>query len=236
MAECMLELGDEMATSSAMYRLGHGIYSIPEAASYTRVHVNTVRSWFKATSQGRGLFRSDYQPVKNHYAISFLDMIDVWIVGELRSSGVSMQQIRAAHNILRRDLDTSHPFCHSNIYTDGKTVLTNIAKSLGDDELAEVVSRQRWFPKFMIPKLMQIDYGTESHLAYRWRIHEGVVIDPSLSFGKPVIEGTGTTTYVIATQYFANMEDASLVANLYNLTPQDVMAAVEFEIEHARAA
>ncbi len=222
--------------NKAQSGIGKGAYSVPEAALYTRVHANTIRSWFLSAHSRRGFFRSDHRVVDHRYAVSFLDMIDVWVVGELRRSGVSLQQIRVAHSVLRKALSTPHPFCHSTIFTDGQSILTDTANEIGDEELAEVVGGQRWFPKYMAPKLKQIEYEHESQLARRWRISNGVVVDPGIGLGKPTVSGAGTTTFVIARQFLANGRDADLVADLYCITPRNVLDAVSFENEFLQAA
>lgn len=220
-----------MSPSEVMPHIGGGVYGLPEAAHYTQVHVNTVRSWFRSD----GLFRSAYDSVDGRHAIGFLDMIDVWVVGQLRHCRVPMPTIRLAHAIMKRDLKTEHPFCHNAIYTDGQSIIRDTAAELGSADLLEVVGGQRLFPRYMMPRLKQIDYGA-SELAERWRIHKGVVIDPRISLGKPVVEHSGTTTFVVARQYWANHGDVDLVAYLFGLTPDAVRDAVAFEGAFAKAA
>ena len=79
--------------------------------------------------------------------------------------------------------------------------------------------------------LEHIDYQTDTRLACRWRIHEGVVIDPAVSYGRPVVQNTGVHTRVLAHQFIANGEDAGIVADLYGVSETDVKRAVAFE-EH----
>jgi uncharacterized protein (DUF433 family) len=81
-------------------------------------------------------------------------------------------------------------------------------------------------------KLDHIDYSEASKLALRWRIANGIFIDPSISMGKPVIQNTGVTTYVIANQYHANTKNSALVADLYKITENDVINAVNFELRY----
>lgn len=214
---------------------GTGIYGIPEVARYTRVHPNTIRSWLKSMGNRDGVFAGMYKPTEGHYAIDFLEMIDVLVVGELRSCGVSLRTIRAAHSILKRDLRTTHPFSHISIYTDGRAVLTDAAAGIGDETLVEVVSKQGHFPKRMQPKLRQIEYG-KNKLASRWNIARGIVLDPRLCLGKPAIQDTAIASYVLSKQFFANDEDKALVAHLYGVSERSILDAVKFEAEYAQAA
>ncbi len=165
------------------------------------------------------------------FAISFLDLIEAKVASQLREWGVSMHTIRQAQSVLARKLEVEHPFAHSDIYTDGRQIFIDVADQIDDHTLSEVVSGQQFFPdirKF----LTQIDYGVESGLAERWRIAPGVELVPGVRFGKPVIAGTGVATYVVATAFQANAQRASLVADLYSLSEEQVRAAVDFERTH----
>ena len=77
--------------------------------------------------------------------------------------------------------------------------------------------------------LKHLDYDASTKLASRWNIAEGVVVDPRISFGKPVIRSTGVTTFVLANQYKANRKNSGLVADLYDVSEEDVLNAVRFE-------
>jgi uncharacterized protein (DUF433 family) len=66
-------------------------------------------------------------------------------------------------------------------------------------------------------------------MAKRWCIANLVVIDPIIGLGKPIIEGVGITTAVLAASYLANDQDADLVADWFKVHVKHVIAAVDFE-------
>jgi len=212
--------------------LGQGIYILSEVARLTELHPIRVRSWFKGRSDrhGRGpVFASDYRIVDGDFAVSFLDLIDVLIAGQFRDRyDVPMRIVRLAHQELQKELKTKHPFCLSNLFTDRKRIFIDVANEIDEEQLRDVVSQQQFFLHIK-EKLDHIDYSEINNLARRWRIAEGVVIDPSISMGKPTIENTGVTTYVISNQYYANNKNADLVADLYGLSEKDIANAVHFE-------
>lgn len=212
-------------------RLGEGVYHLAEAARYTQLHPARVRSWFVPRSDGtrkHPVFHSDYAKVGTDRAISFLDLIDVLVAGQLRELGVSMPTVRKAYNVLKTQLKTTHPFCHQDLRTDGKRVFLVTATELDDVTLREVVSTQQYF-RNVLPHLQRLSYSEADKLAQHWDIEPGVMIDPAISFGKPVVAATGTTTFVIANCVKANGGDVELVADLFDLSPTDVRNAVEFE-------
>lgn len=212
--------------------LGQGVYTVAEVSRLTDLHPTRVRSWFKQRPDGSGygpVFESDYQPVDGDYAVSFFDLIDVLVAGMFRDRfNVPMRIVRRAHTLLQARLGTRHPFCHSDLYTDGRDIFLCAANQINEETLSEVVSRQQFFLHIK-EKLHHIDYNEMSRLARRWRITEGVVVDPSVCMGKPTIARTGIATYVVANQYNANRKNSGLVADLYGISETDVANAVTFE-------
>lgn len=211
--------------------LGRGVYSLSEAARYTGLHPARIRAWFKGR-QGAGtrrpVFRGGFEPVGGEYAISFLDLIDAYVVGRFRNAGVTMPLIRKAYAALEQDLGTRHPFAHGSLYTDGRRVIVGAAERIGEYVLYDAISKQLFFPQ-LHESLDRIDYHAETRLAERWRIAEGVTIDPRVALGKPVVRETGIHTSVLARQYAANRENAALVADLFGVSEAEVRNAVRFE-------
>ena len=72
-------------------------------------------------------------------------------------------------------------------------------------------------------------YGKVSRLAEAWNISDGVVINPAVNYGKPVVSNTGLSTFIVSRQYAANNKDTEFVARLFNVSTADVLHAVEFE-------
>jgi uncharacterized protein (DUF433 family) len=216
----------------ALPAFGFGLYDLREAARYTRLHPARVWRWFvpRPSEQHRKpVLASDYEPVDGDHAISFLDLVDVFVFGQLRTHGVRLQTLRKVYHRLQKDLNQKHPFAHSRLATDGREVFLRVADKEGHDELIEVLTRQKVFPQIIQPFLKQLDYDPTSRLARLWRIAEGVVLNPALSLGKPLVERAGVKTEVLADAYAANRRDAERVAWWYNVAVADVLAAVRFE-------
>jgi len=217
--------------------LGNGIYSLAEAASLTGLDRSKIRRWFRGTSgktKSDPVFRSDYEGVEEEISISFHDLVELNVGGQFRTLGFSLQHLRKIHEKLRARWQTDHPFCMKQLATDGKRIF---ALDLDDNESAiayDVETFQCWFDEIVTPILDKIDYDEATSLALRWRIDNLIVIDPSICFGKPSVEGSGITTHVLSTSFFANGRDASLVADWYGVSSEQVIAAVSFEGRHAR--
>jgi len=81
----------------------------------------------------------------------------------------------------------------------------------------------------LLPFLEQVQYDSDTGQAARWRIAEMVVIDPAYRFGAPLVEPVGIPTSTLRHSYYANAENAGVVAHWYGIEPKHVMAAVDFE-------
>jgi uncharacterized protein (DUF433 family) len=215
--------------------LGHGVYTFADAARFTGLRNFRVREWFngRATVSRPGVFRSDYSGLTEQNLISFMDLVEVFIAGQLRDSGVTLQMIRKVHKRLKLRLDVSHPFCRRELLTDGSRVFTTGLDSEGDREIFESLSGQRVFPTIIKPFLKSLDYDSASRSALRWRITERVVLDPTICFGQPIVQNPGIPTVTLFKAYRANAKDAAAVARWYEITTEDVLAAVNFELSLA---
>jgi uncharacterized protein (DUF433 family) len=211
--------------------LGHGVYTYAEAARLTGLHRARIGEWFRGqpSAQQASTFQSDYEPVEGEHAISFLDLIDVFVAGHLRDDGVSLQTLRTVYNHLARALETHHPFSREEVRSEGKKVFMRGMDEAGRHELTETLTRQKVFARVIEPFLEKIDYDAVSNLAARWHIAKGVVVDPRICFGKPIVEGISIPTAILASAYNANDQDAPAVASWYNVRTEHVIAAVEFE-------
>lgn len=214
--------------------LGRGVYNLSEAATLTRLRSQRVREWFLGGTGSRvfsPVFESDYPSLGGSHSISFLDLIEVYIVGRLRSLKIPLQHIRKVYNCLAEEYG-KHPLATRQIFVsevDKKKIFT---RGLGDVEsrlVIEAMSKQPYFEQIIAPFLKKIDYDAAINFARRWHIAEGVVVDPAIAFGKPTVETTGITTRVLADFYLANGQNAGTVSKWYRVNEKLVRDAMAFE-------
>lgn len=220
------------STADTMSVLGRGVYTIAEAARLTKLRSERARQWFRGREVENRIvkpfFQSDYPILDEEYAISFLDLIELYIGGKLREAGISLQKLRTVYHELRRDYG-DHPFCTREIYYGGKQIFTRGLNDEDGSSVIEAISRQHYFDKIILPFLEKIEYDKATSLASRWHIAPGVVIDPRIRFGKPVVDETGISTTVLKQAFYANGEDAARVASWFGVEAKSVLAAVDFE-------
>ncbi len=74
--------------------IGNGIYDIREAARLTGLQQIRVRECFRgrvSDPMPRPVFHSDYDGFGADQSISFLDLVEVFIAGQVRRHGASLQ-------------------------------------------------------------------------------------------------------------------------------------------------
>ena len=212
--------------------LGKGVYSIAEASRLTRLPTQRVRDWFRGRETEsrvfQPVFQSDYPVLHEDYAISFLDLVELFIGGKLREAGISLPKLRQNYHELKKDFG-DHPFCTRHVYVGGKQIFTRGLNEEDSGSVIEAINRQHYFDKIILPFLEQITYDKKTQMAVRWQIAELVVVDPTMRFGRPIVGKTGITTSTLGRAFYANGEDAAFVASWFGVEERHVVAAVNFE-------
>lgn len=209
--------------------LGHGVYALAEVAAFTQLRPGRLRGWIK----DHPFLNTDYDVVEGDFALSFLDMIEILVAGQMREHDVPLQRIRQAYEMLQSRFGVRHPFAHEDFrfLTDGRDLFLSEKDGAS---ILDINLRQQVFPVVLRPFLRQLDYDDETKLAARWNIDRNIVLDPARSFGKPLVAATGHRTDVLAAALRANGDNADLVADWFGVSPGDVMDAAAFEEKYAR--
>jgi uncharacterized protein (DUF433 family) len=222
-------------------QIGLGVYSIAEAARLTNLNPARLRAWFVGRTgrfAQKPLLKSDYERVDGDLAISFLDMVDAFVASQYRALDISLETLRRSYKNLSRWADGKHGFSHRRLYTDGRTVFWSSADERDHEILVDLENNQHAMPAVLLPFLESLEFDDHSQLASRWNIADGVVVDPAINFGKPIVASAGISTRVLAGAWHANGKDTERVAMWYDVLPEDVRSAVAFEctVKGRRAA
>ncbi len=207
--------------------LGQGVYTVSEGAKLLRVSPSKLRSWFVGGRDRDPFFEPDYQHEKNPPLLSFHDLIDAFFAVQLRQHGLSLQQLRKVYLGLQNYFGEKHAFCREDLRTDGETIFLHVVDDEGRQELIEVLSRQKCFPEVLLPFLKQLDFDVKK-MASRWNIARGVVVDPAISYGQPVVTGSFVSAEILARQWRANKRSVEKVAAFWDMPAEHVEAAIQF--------
>jgi len=224
---------------------GIGIYTLPEAARLVGTNTTRIRRWLLGyrfpTRTGPGgqsppVFSPQLPQLDDHWAIGFLDLVELLFIKAFRDEGVSLPTIRRAAKQAARRWETTHPFCLKRFATDGRTVFATVRNEVGEEELLELTRNQLCFRDFLAPYLKQLEYRRLGDVSRWWPLGKRVPVflDPSISFGRPIVAKQNVPTETIFEAVKANKSQAK-VAAWYDIPLKAVRAAVRFE-EETRAA
>lgn len=212
--------------------IGNGVYGIAEAAKLTGLKPVRLGRWFKGRADHpdvRPFLKSDYPSKDGKLVISFRDMVDAFVASQLYQHGVRVPTLRKVYQNLQARFDDKHGFCHEELKTDGNTVFLHSLDAPDREALVDLLNNQHVMPKVLLPFLRSLDFDPISKLAIRWRIADGVLVDPGVNFGKPVATGAGVSTHVLYRAWLANHKSVETVSGWYDVDAAAVRAAVKFE-------
>jgi uncharacterized protein (DUF433 family) len=214
-------------------------YGIGEAAHYLQMPASTLRSWCVGLRYPRHTGRRPFRPLivpadRVRPALSFLNLVEAHVLDAIRRKhGFHLSKVRRALDYLASILPSTHPLADHKFETDGLNLfiekygrLINISEAgqLAVRELLEAHLRRierdpKGFPVRLYPFTRKHDLEEP----------RAVVIDPLVSFGRPVLVGTGIVTAVIAERYKAG-ESVDDLAEDYGRDRSDVEEAIRCEL------
>jgi uncharacterized protein (DUF433 family) len=214
-----------------------------EAAHYLRMPEETLRSWVVgrlypvagATKRSQPLIHLD-DPRRRY--LSFINIVEAHVLAAIRRRhGVKLPKVRIALDYIKRQFKTNRPLIDQTFQTDGLDLfverygaLINASKD-GQQEIKEIVSvylkRVERDSKGLPFKLYPFTRDTEAAAAPE---HDPrvVVMNPAISFGRPVIEGTGIPVSSIYERYRAGDSVAELAQD-FRLETSEIEEAIRCE-------
>ena len=222
-------------------------YSIPEAAHYLQLPPSTLRSWTKGwryptragEKRSTPLITPPAAPEQGPRLLSFVNVVESHVLNAVRREHrITMPKVREALTYLEGYLPSTHPLADQKFETDGVDLfieqygrLVNISQ---DGQLAI-----RHVLRLYLSRIERDRAGVPVKLYLFTRSLQAdepkvVAIDPYVSFGRPILVGTGIPTAVIADRYKAG-ESIHALAEDYERPPRDIEEAIRCEL-HPKAA
>lgn len=200
-------------------------YSVAEAARYLRMPEGTLRSWVAGWSypvvghskRSRPLVHLD--DPKRLY-LSFINLVEGHVLAAIRRrDGVKLPKVRRALDYVHRHFQVEHPLIDQAFQTDGLDLfverygeLINASRD-GQRAMKEIIGvylkRIEWDAKGLPIKLYPFTRDTQAEAAPA-SDPRVVVMNPKVSFGRPVITGTGIPVSSIYERYKAGDSVADL--------------------------
>jgi len=222
-----------------------GFYTAGDAAALLREDTRTVRRWAFGYPRNRlsgrvehpPLIRTDLPAIEGERALTFVELVELLYVRAFHELGVSWKTIREAADTAARLFDSPHPFALRQVYLDPDSVLYgSVAEADGSEALVQLRGHgQQAFPQVVKPYLEQLEFGVGGLAARWWPMGKdvGVLVDPRIAFGAPVVEGTRIPASTLAEAFEAERpaygeRALERVAWMYEVEPRHVQNSLEF--------
>lgn len=213
-------------------------YAISEAATYLRLPVSTLRAW----TLGQRYRVSDqpkfFRPVidiadRRQRHLSFINLVEAFVLaGIRRQHEIPLPKVRKAVDYLRRTFNTKRPLADEQFQTDGVDLFVEKMGALigatqeGQVQMREVIRDrlQRVYrdPKGVPQKIVLFPARRDKNTS------ADIVIDPRLSFGRPVLDQFGVRTAIVAERFDAG-DDIDVLAREYDAPPEAIQNAIRCE-------
>jgi uncharacterized protein (DUF433 family) len=218
-------------------------YSIPEAAHYLRIPEATLRSWvigrdYQTKGGARRFAPVINVPDKKLRLLSFLNVVEAHVLNAIRRHhSVPLHKVRKALDYIQKEFPARHPLASQEFMTDGVDLfiekwgqLINVSR---DGQLAMKSLLQAYLRRIereggAAVRLYPFTAKTNPARVAVEEAPKPVVIDPFVSFGRPVLSGTGLPTAVLAERWDAG-DSIDELAEDYGRTKAQIEEAIRYE-------
>lgn len=212
-------------------------YGIGEAAGYLRLPLSTLRAWMLGQRYQVGGTPKFFKPVieiadRKGRLLSFINLVEAFVLaGIRRKHEIPLPKVRSAVDYLRRTFNTPRPLAEERFQTDGVDLVVDKFGALigatqeGQLQMREIIRDRLKYvhrdPKGVPEKIVLFPARSRSAKG-------DVVIDPRLSFGRPVLDGLGVRTAILYERFMAG-EDVPDLARDYDAPPEAIENAIRCE-------
>lgn len=215
-------------------------YGIMETAHYLRIPPTTIRCWVSGRDYPTKAGKQFSKPVirsadSESRLLSFMNLVEIHVLDAIRRKyNISLEKVRTAVHFLSKQFPSKHPLADQEFTTDGLNLfvekcsqLINISQD-GQLAMREIIQAH-------LERIERDMAGIPVRLYPFTRKRDlqepkAVVIDPQVSFGRPVLAGTGIATAVIAERYKAG-ESMDELSNDYGLERLKIGEAIRCELQ-----
>jgi len=212
-------------------------YGIAEAAGYLRLPLSTLRAWMLGQRYRAGDAQRFFKPVieiadRKGRLLSFINLVEAFVLaGIRREHEIPLPKVRRALDYVRRTFPAPRPLAQERFQTDGVDLFVEKFGALigatqeGQLQMREIIRDRlkhvRRDPQGVPEKIVLFPAHSRSAKG-------AVVIDPRLSFGRPVLDGLGVRTAILYERFMAG-EDVSDLARDYDAPPEAIENAIRCE-------
>jgi uncharacterized protein (DUF433 family) len=219
--------------------LGIGYYGVTEASELIRIPALRIRRWLAGyhfvsrdqTHFSEPLWTPQLPRANGHLELGFRDLMELRFIDAFVRADLSLQAIRKCLAVAREAVGDERPFSTARFRTDGRTIFLQALSELEEPKLLDLTAKQYVFNRIVEPTFKDIEllHGVPA----RWWPFAGrktIVVDPTRSFGQPLVSPCGIPTAVLAEAAIIEGSPAK-AARAYEVPAALVRDAVRFERE-----
>jgi len=229
-------------------------YGITQTAWYLKIPVNILQSWVRGRKYpvGKKGETKFFEPLINlpepdKPFLSFINLIEAHILSGIRHiERIPLYKVRSAVAFLEKNYQSKHPLAEHEFQTDGIDLfveelggLINVSKDgqrafreLMQIYLHRIERDNKFIPLKLYPFAREVREKSNEILEKSPKV---VQIDPQISFGRPVLVGTGVPTDVVVERFHAGDSIFDLAED-YEITEEKVEEAIRYETLTRKAA
>lgn len=215
-------------------------YGISEAAHLLKIPAVTLTSWISGrnypTQRGTKRFHPIIErPDSDLRLLSFINLVEAHVLDAIRyKHKIPLKNVRTAIQHLRERYNSEHPLAEYSFQQDGVDLFVEMADQVlnvskqGQIAMREVVSAY-------LKRISRDPQGAAIALypyleRHPQHVEEAklVLIDPRISFGKPILVGVGVPTSVVVDRIDAG-ETVPELADDYGCEEAEIQKAIQYE-------
>ncbi|MBN8554092.1 MAG: DUF433 domain-containing protein [Deltaproteobacteria bacterium] len=191
-----------------------GAYTPTEAAHYLRVPISTLRTWifgqdYKASSGNARRMRAVIKIADGEAKLlSFYNLVEIHVLAAFRRvHEIPLPKIRTGLEFVEKKLNTNRPLLNQNFLTDGLDIFVEKSGLLLNVTQGGQAVIRTTVEQFL--KRIERDTSGIPIKLFPFSRHAGqedtksIVIDPRVSFGRPVLIGTSVPTVNVFERFLA---------------------------------
>jgi uncharacterized protein (DUF433 family) len=230
-------------------------YNILQASRYLKIPRETLRRWVRGqafpSSKNSYVFKPVIQlPDQDRPLLSFVNLIEAHVLdGMRRHHSVPFPKIREGLAYLNENYPSKHPLADRLFRTNGIDLfIDDLDQFIKISGKGQIVMRHiveaflhridrsiEGTPIQIFPFLRKPERIGNREVDRLEQQPRSVVINPLISFGRPILSGTGVPTDVVADRFNAG-EDINELAEDYGITLSQVQEALRYESPAREAA
>ncbi len=220
-------------------RFTRPLYTVAQASRYVGMPPSTLATWAKGytkrfpdrpmVSQGP-VVTSVPASTPAGPTIPFIGLVEATVVQAFRQTGLPLQRVRRALQVLADQGELAHALASERLYTDGAQVLYDYASESGDQMLrllTVVDSGQRVFHEVIVDYLRRITFDDTwaTGLVLPVTEHDVLRVTPAVASGDPIFLRGGAPLSAVLSRARAGESVASIAAD-YEVPRSDVEEAL----------